>query len=306
MRTRNFLLIFVALIFISGCSFDISKINFPFIGGGTPISGKGQFIGGSSGIKSEIVKPSEGGRVRADSEFNINVKVENQGEGKAEGSTCLIGTGYSGCDCQQFSLEGKKLIDGQKLSGEKETLKYSWGLIYEGLEKQTSYVVTAITRYHYMTYGAIRACINYDLDSDGGCKFDPEENIIKSASSGPIGIVKVTQQIDPESGNDDLLRLTLDITLKHIGDGNLYGLDQSLEECRTPENVKKVVNINLINAPGRVQCDPAEFRPGKKEAKAQCVVNDVRVSGGSFETEITIELEYAYETIDSNKFEVIR
>ena len=59
----------------------------------------------------------------------------------------------------------------------------------------------------------------------------------------------------------------------------------------------------MINAPGNVVCDTAKLKDD--EATVRCTVDNVEVSDESYESEITVELEYAYEIIDSNRFEVV-
>ncbi len=125
--------------------------------------------------------------------------------------------------------------------------------------------------------------------------------MLKSVSAAPVGITEVTEQIIPQT--EGTINLIFNIKLTNSGGGNLYSLDESKGQCKTPEDMKKNVNLRLVNAPGSASCEPVELK--KDEATAQCTVNNVEVQAESYETEITLELEYAYETIDSNIFEVI-
>ena len=301
---KKIIILIAALLVISGCIPTFSGIKEKIPGQPT---GKTDFIGGTKGIEIEILNPLEGGKAYSDQPFNIAVRVSNKGESYSEGTTCVSGLntkyfpGFSGCDCQDFMLEGKRKIEEKQSEGEEETLIFETGQITTGELK--NFAVTASTRYEYKTFGIIKACIKKDAYSKEGCQISPQKNILKSASSAPLTIEKVTQEIIPET--DETSTIIFNINLKKSGKGDLYSMDEDMSQCENPQDLKRKINLRLINAPGRSTCDPAELRKGKDEVTAHCTVNNVKVLGESYESEITLELEYAYETIESNKFEVV-
>lgn len=304
----------LALLLFSGCA-TLSKIKLPGMPG-TVTEGRKDFIGGIKGIEAEIINPREGGKVYATQQqrFQVAVEISNEGESKAEGTTCISGLnekffpGFSGCDCQDFMLEGKRK-DGEQ-EEEKEILTFEGGKIQtEGLTEDPI-PVTARTIYEYKTFGIIKACVKKD-DYSEDCKITPETNIRKSVSSAPVSIEKVTQNIIPVT--DETIELRFNIEIKNIGKGDVYSLEEDKTQCRTLD-LKRKINVKMANAPGQAICDPVEMRTTSKagiigtekdEAIAHCTVKNVRLPRRSYESEITVILEYAYETIDSNQFEVV-
>jgi len=297
---KKIILILIILVLISGCV-KIPKLKLP--GSSQTTTGKSDFIGGTKGIEAGILSPIEGGKIYSTQPLNVVVGVTNEGESESEGTTCISGLnkkyfpGFWGCECQDFTLEGRRLIEGERLEGEEEQLTFEIGTINpEGLEGST---VTSKTRYDYKTYGIIKACVKKDAYSEEGCKITGK-NMIKSASSAPVGIVEVTEDIISET--EETAKIIFNIKLKNSGKGKLYSLDEDKDQCETPVDLKKNINLRLINAPGRSHCNTVELK--KDEATAQCTITNVKVLGESYEPEITVELEYSYETIDSNIFEV--
>ena len=318
MKKIIIIILITALLLISGCTFSQIKEKImpgKIISGTT---GKSQFIGGKEGIKAEIVRPIEGGEAYTTTPFKIEVQVSNEGEfgderEPATGTTCIFGLnkkyfpGFAGCDCKDFAIKGKRKIDKENIEGENEILTFEGGEIKKGELKEFS--ITEKTRYDYKTLGIIKPCIKKEMHSKEGCQITSQTNIRKSVSSAPITIEKVTQDIIPET--DETIELRLKIEIKKTGDGDLYDLDEDKSQCTTPPDLKKRINVRLANTPGSATCDPTELRTKKETitsedvATAHCKIKNVRVSGEGYEPEITLILEYAYETTDSNKFEVV-
>lgn len=301
---KKIIILIVISLFISGCIPDLSGIKMPGLPGKKTVGGKKAFSGGTLGIESEILRPIEGEKVHSSQPLEIVVKLSNKGETDSEGVTCISGlnkkyfTDFSGCDCQESEpLEGKKKVGGETQEGEEERLIFDIGAI-QPVEKAT---ITAKTRYKYITYGIITACIKKDAYSEEGCEI-LGKNMITSASSAPLGIVEVTEDI---RATDDTAKMTFNIKLKETGkNGDLYGLDEDMDQCETPKDLKQNIKVELINAPGSSSCGSVELDK-EGEATAQCTVDNVKVFTESYETPITLKLEYAYETIDSNIFEVV-
>lgn len=296
-KTIILLLMLTVVLTISGCT-------FPSIKGlsGTAPSGKTDFVGGTKGVEAEIVSPAEKGKAYLNVPFKIVVKLNNQGESTADGAVCAFGS-FSACDCQPFKLEGKRMVENEKIEGEETILTFEGGQVSKEEIEGTSHFVTAKTRYKYKTYGIITACVNKDLYSEKktGCKITSGKSIIKSASSAPISITEVTEELVPET--EETAKLIFGIKIKNLGKGNLYSLGADKTQCESPTTgLQNRVNVDLVNAPGKVTCNQAELK--KDEATTHCTVENVKLLGESYEPEITIELEYAYETIDSNQFEV--
>ena len=128
---KKIIIILIALL-LTGCVPKLPEL--PWLPGKTT-TGKADFIGGTKSIEAEIIKPAEGGKVYANQPFNVIVRVSNEGESEAEGTTCISGLnkkyfpGFSGCECQDFKLEGKRRIEGERLEGEEEQLKFDIGTI---------------------------------------------------------------------------------------------------------------------------------------------------------------------------------
>ncbi len=296
---KTIIILTILLIIISGCQFPGVKLP-----GGSGPSGKEDFAGGPKGIEAEIVNPVENGKAYTNVPFKIVVRVSNEGESAAEGATCAFGS-FSACECQNFRLEGKRMIEKEKLEGEEEILTFEGGQVSKEETGKASYFVTAKTRYNYKTYGIIDACVKKDVYSEekGECKVMPGKSIIKSVSSAPISIVEVTEEMIPET--EETAKLVFGIKIKNVGKGSIYNLEAGKTECETTaQEARNRVDVRLINAPGRASCNQAELKK-ENEAVTHCTVENVKILEEDYKPEITVELEYAYETIDSNKFEVV-
>jgi len=292
----------ILLLFIAGCKFSDIKEKVPVK---TTTKGKADFVGGTKGTEVQIVSPVKDGKAYVNQPFQIAIKVSNEGETETEGTICVSGLnpkyflGFTGCDCQDFALEGQTKLEGETIEGEDEILTFEGGEVVAGDLKK--FTVTSTTRYDYKTYGIIKACVKKEAYSDEGCQISPTTNVVKSASSAPITISKITEEIIPQS--DDSINMIFNIEISNSGRGDIFSLDASKSECEASEDDEKIIELRLINAPGRAICDPVKLR--EDEAIARCTVTDVEVFEESYEPEITLELEYAYEIIDSNKFEVV-
>jgi hypothetical protein len=301
MKKTIIILLAISLLIISGCTFSSMKIKLP---GSTP-SGKEDFAGGSKGLESSIVSPAEAGKAYLNTPFKIVIQLNNEGESAAEGTTCAFGS-FSTCECKTFTLQGKRRVEAEKLEGEKETLTFEGGQASKEEIEGTSHFVTAKTRYNYKTYGIITACVKKDVYSEetGECKIMPGKNVVKSVSSAPVSIAEVTEEMIPEA-DGETAKLVFGIKIKNLGKGNIYPLDGDKTQCETTyQEIKNRINVRMINAPGKATCNEAELKK-EGEATTHCTVENVKILGESYEPEITLELEYAYETIDSNKFEVV-
>ena len=313
MKKIIFIFSITLLLLFSGCTFSEIKGKIPFLPG-EKTSGKKDFIGGTNGLTAEIKRPVEGGKAYESQLFKIEVLANNQGEAEAEGTTCVSGLsskyfpGFSGCECQDFSLKGKRKEGKESLEGEDEMLVFEAGEIKS--KELKDFAVTAKTRYDYQTFGIIKACLKKDTYSKEGCQITSEKNILKSVSSAPITIEKVTQDIIPET--DQSIELRLNIQIKKSGEGDLYDLDEDKSQCETPLDIKRRIEVKLVNAPGTAICNPTELRTKRgtltttDEATASCKIKNIRINDEKgYESEMVIELDYTYETIDSNKFEVV-
>lgn len=301
MKKTIIILLAISLLIISGCTFSNLKLNMP---GSTP-SGKEDFAGGSKGLESAIVSPAESGKAYLNTPFKIVLQLNNEGESTAEGATCAFGS-FSACECKTFTLEGKKRVEEEKIAGEEETLTFEGGQVSREEIEGTSHFVTAKTRYNYKTYAIIKACVKKDVYSQetGECNVVSGKNIVKSVSSAPVSIVEVTEEMVPEE-DGETAKLIFGIKIKNVGRGNIYPLDESKTQCETTvQETNKRINVRMINAPGKATCNQAELKK-EGEATTHCTIENVKVLEESYEPEITLELEYAYETIDSNKFEVV-
>lgn len=291
----------ILLILVSGCAY---KEKLP----GLPTPGKAsskEFISGDKGITIEMLSPVDKSKVYTNIPFKIRVKVLNEGEASAEGAVCAFGLpqkyfpSISGCTCQSFTLNGRQVLAGEKTEAKEEA--FELGTSNVNKEDMTNFILTTSTKYDYNTYAVIKACIKKDVSSEG-CKLSPERNILEAVSSAPIQIVKATQDLIPTSEQDATLSLNIEIQNK--GDGHLYDLDSSKEDCelKSKEDLEKNIEIDLVNAPGQSHCSPVRLED--KKGTAHCTVKGIKIRDYDYEPEITIKLKYAYETIKSTSFEV--
>lgn len=292
-------LLLIFLLVISGCKVLELKPKLPGKLPGSTVSGQGDFIGGRLGLTATIATPVEKGKAYSGETFNAVVSLKNEGEATAEGATCVFGS-FSGCECQDFVLEGRRMVEGEKLEGEETTLTFTGNTVEK--DSESSNYVTAKTRYDYKTYGIIQACIKKEpySKSKEECNI-VDENVVKSASSAPLNILEIKEELVPET--DRIARLIFDVKLKHVGEGKLYSLDEGKDQCETSPEMKPRIDARLINAPGNSNCNSVELK--EDEAELHCTVKDVELLDEGYEVPITLELSYAYETIDSNQFEVV-
>ncbi|MBM3199311.1 hypothetical protein FJZ53_00115 [Candidatus Woesearchaeota archaeon] len=298
MNKKLIIIISLVAILILGC--PGIKLKLP--GKSTTASGKQDFIGGPKGVDAEVVYPLQGGKAYLAQPFRISVKAVNNGESDSDGKVCAFGS-FSQCECQPFTLKSRTRVDKEKLEGEQATVTFETGKISQENLVGSSHFVTARTRYKYNTYGIATACVKKDSYSKEGCQLTPAKNILKSVSSAPLAIQEVNEAITPSEGGESV-DLSFTIKIKNIGTGDVYNVANTLD-CKTEDSSggDKKIGIRMLNAPGRATCTPVELKK-EGDATTHCTINGVKLSTDDYETEITIELEYAYETVDSNTFEV--
>jgi len=316
---KRIILLVLVLVFISGCTLGEIRSKLPFMPSST-VTVRDGFIGGDKGIKSEIISPSKNGVAYLNQPLRVDVSVINEGESESEGTVCIWGlnrnyfTGFSGCECMDFSsLREVRMRDKEKLDGGKEVVTFDVGDIGEGESELNEFVVTARTRYEYKTFGLIKPCIKKDLYSEEGCDFSESKNILKSVSSAPLKITEVTH--NKVSSTDSTLDLRVDIKMKNSGNGNVYELNRGMDSCEIDPDLKMKVDVSLLNSPASFTCNSAEIRKdssdnllglGEDEGIASCTIRDIELADEGYEIDdLIVQLEYVYETITTNGFQVI-
>jgi hypothetical protein len=307
---KRIIVLFVLLVFVSGCSSldSLSSLfkNLPGIKTITPGGGGVSFIGGTNSITLSIMQPPEKGKVSKDIPLKVVVNLKNDGEALAEGMACITGLNpdifdaSEGCKCEEFSLKSRSRSQGEKGEGESRTINFDAGNINLNEYIANDFSVTSIVRYNYMTYAAIESCVTKDVFNSKDCKTRQDARIV-GVSSAPIQISSVSQEL--LSTGEEEYTMSLFIEVAHKGDGRFFDKSASKDACSDDENVNKRIDVKLYNAPGSVTCGPLIIKKNEEKGTATCTIKGI--SARDYKTLINIELSYAYELRDSNNFEVV-
>ncbi len=116
--------------------------------------------------------------------------------------------------------------------------------------------------------------------------------------------------------SDNLVTIIFRIEVDNVGDGNLWDLQRVNEQCVpfTPiDEDKKKIKTNIIRFPvsADLQCQEVKLDENDEaiitcEAKQVSLLNSqgIYLFDEDYKPEVIFELEYAYETRESNTFNI--
>ncbi len=275
--------------------------NLPGIKPLTPSGGGKSYIGGTNSIKINILQPAENGKISKDIPLRVSINVKNDGESPAEGQVCVTGLNPTvfeeskACECQEFSLKGKSRYEDEDV-----TLNFDEGPANIDEFTINDFSVTSIARFNYKTYASVEGCVVKDLAASKDCKARQDARII-GVSSAPLQITSVVQEL--LSTSDEEYTMTLIIEVSHKGSGEFFDVSLDKDACVENSNINKKVEINLINAPGRATCAPLTIKKKEDKGTTTCIITGVQAR--NYKPMMNIELSYAYEVRESNKFQVV-
>lgn len=296
---------------ISGCmpSLQDAIKNLP----GFP-STSSYIPGGSAGVSMEIISPSEDETVSSDYPFEPKVRITNEGGADTEGSICIFGldeeafSGFSGCECEDYEIVVTE--EGAESDREKVILFPSYSI--QKFEDITNGEMTISNKYKYKTKGTFEACIKKDPFSKKGCQIKSgsrSENLVKSTTSGPLSIEKVTESINVEENTADV---TFTVEAEKKGKGNLLGLDDfNVHTCERKEGLKPEFEVRLLNVPdiGSINCGTGTMdEEGKGHVSCNAEISLTDKSGSylyeNYNPTIEIEVTYTFEEIATTAFTI--
>lgn len=288
---KRLILLFLVLV-IAGCTYlpqNVFKI-------------KTEAEGSSSGyIVQDIVFPKEDARLQKANSFVPLVRLTNTGPFEADGQVCISGLdsrsfrGFTGCDCNVFSMqkEEKTFLPEDVSFGPYSVLQ----------EEEQDYAITAITRYRYQSTAKVQMCVKNNAFDMAACS----SNIL-SGKDGPLRISSVEQVTTPLS--DQEAALSFLITVEKQADGDVWDYNAVQERCRPERDIRRNIRVNIDGLPFSVSGNCGETNFNKDEVTITCNMGEIDLIGPSGRTEfgesynpeITVVLDYAFETRTSNKF----
>lgn len=286
---KNLILILAVLVVLSGCQYTPQTI-FNQIGNEEQTSGY---------VMQEIVLPKEGSKLQSGSSLSPVIRLTNSGYFETNGQVCISGLesqafrGFSGCECNVFSMkkEEKTFIPEEVNFGPYTILS----------EEPNDYTLTSITRYKYKSIANVKLCIKenaYDMASCG--------SELVSTKDGPLEIVSVEQESTPLS--EDSAEISLSIDIAKQAEGDVWDFNAVQEMCRPQREIRRNVRVKINNLPFSANSNCGEIPVDTDETNIKCNLGEIRLKGASFGKEyypeIEIEMDYAFETRNSNKFSV--
>ncbi|MEM4245150.1 MAG: hypothetical protein QXR60_03025 [Candidatus Nanoarchaeia archaeon] len=310
MRKIILVLVFV-MFFVSGCAVmdsmsglfkNLPGIKQPL----TPQGGGKSYVGGTSSVKLNMLQPAENSKISKDVPLRISINVKNEGESQADGQLCVTGLNPAvfeeskSCECQEFSLKGKGRYEDEIVEGEDVTLNFDEGSAKIDEFTINDFSVTSIARFDYKTYASVEGCVTKDIASSKDCKARQDAKII-GVSSAPLQITSVVQELLAVS--DEEYTMTLIIEVSHKGDGDFFDTSLDKDSCVEDSNINKKVGVKLINAPGSATCTPLLIKKKDDKGTTTCVITGVQAR--NYKPMMNVELSYAYEVRESNRFQVV-
>jgi hypothetical protein len=301
--------VLVVAFFLTGCT-------------DTKVTGK-TFVGGSEGLKASFLPgtppatTTDGGS----GGFSIVVKMENAGE-----NTIKANDGYIqiwGADARAFNsnipdfkkkfsdqqgfgndLRGTRMNSGSVLNGGIATVEFGQLSYQRVIQGDLPQKIWANICYKYTTQVAAQVCVKNNveqaLSNDDICQVEGEKN--PQNSGAPIQVTSLRESY----AGDGKIGLTL--TLDHVGSGDNFFKDNSLECNNVPSNVdagKVKVTFENVEISGKsvpVECQGTDTDgyvrlysegTGKETYTLYCTV-DVSGSDNVVEVPIALELNYLY------------
>lgn len=283
-------------VLITGCAkgIDIEQTFFP---------AEGQEGSTDGYIVQEIVFPKEDAKLQKDFPFNPTIRITNTGPFESDGQVCISGLdstafrGFTGCECNIFRSikEEKTFLPEDVTFGPYSILQ----------EEPKEYTMTSIARYKYKSTAKVEMCIKQNAVEMASCN-----SRLISTNDGPLKIISVDQVSSPLSDTEAAISFKIDVAKQ--AEGDVWDLSSVQERCRPEREVRRNVRARIKNLPFRSNGNCGEVKFDKDEATFNCNIGEVQLVelsgrsqfGESYNPEIEVELEYAFETRASNKFSV--
>jgi hypothetical protein len=314
---KRIVAIFVFVIIVSGCA-TFNQKDYEE-GENVATTCPPDCDSGSKGIVTNILAPAEKATVFENERLYPSVYLEDAGQADADGIVCLTGLDdevfdlYSSCTCTgnfDISINDEDAInfEGQKIEFESVLAKP---------EESIEQTLSVVTRYIYTTYGIIDICLTGDPGEDSDCKGyltegDHAATILKTSSSGPLTISKVSETLSKVGA--DAVTMRLEVTAKIDSDPAMQLItseDVYSDGCSTlPESKGITAETSLIMDNRRYDCTNLVFEIGENEATTTCKVENIPTSdliGGKvskIKEDSWIEVNYAWEERQTVKFNV--
>lgn len=302
MRLLTIGLITLVLIFLAGCT------------SGTDVPESTPFVGGNVGLLLSFTAGAPPDEVLDDGqfEFNVNVRVENQGEYDIEN-----GDGYvelQGISANEFgvsegelskdipAIEGaKKGIDGSNIDGFLDAIDFDGLNFQSDIAGSLDTVVRAHACYNYETAAVANLCIKEDtlddLETNEVCMINGEK--FHANSGGPIQVKKVVESPRSRDG------VTVLITIGTVGPvaDSWYKPDTDCDNKRNnPDRYTVYVEIDpIVN--GAISADCSGLTGGGdsgyitlyngEDRQFSCSFDTSSVNT-DFETRMNMKLRYRY------------
>jgi hypothetical protein len=264
---------------------------------------------GTKGITAQFLEQSPPAVTFANTPGAISYDLANEGASDVDNGVVSIGVEddfvqLQGERVRQFSLHGRSLADP---GGERAT--YSAQFRTKDLPPQTEVSTTTVALnvcYPYVTDAELTMCV--DTDVFGRAKVKPcKATAMTFGSQGaPVAVTKIEPTYTPDT-DPSKVRAAYLITIRNVGNGQLYDYDKSLEAC-TPQGLgKDSWNIATVRAYlGDQQLDCSPKRPGisssdgylqltKSEDFVRCELpGGVPKTAGTYTSTMTVEVSYGY------------
>ncbi|MBU2589646.1 MAG: hypothetical protein KKA65_04555 [Nanoarchaeota archaeon] len=308
MKKIILIILIASILVLSGCDLLSSITNkIPSKLPGLNQEEKQTTYGGTGTLETSIVNPKKSGTILNGYPFQPVVRIKNLGGSESYGQVCITGldqdvfSGFSGCECLNYQQ--------RRVDETFEDIDLKFGAYNIQTEEEKAYALTAINRFKYGTNIKAEICITADIYEDQKCSAD-----ISQVTSGPLKINSIEETIIPLS--DNLVTIIFRIEVDNVGDGNLWDLQRVNEQCVpfTPiDEDKKKIKTNIIRFPvsADLQCQEVKLDENDEaiitcEAKQVSLLNSqgIYLFDEDYKPEVIFELEYAYETRESNTFSI--
>lgn len=310
---KTIIVLIIISIALGGCLPSIQNAlrNLP----GLPsTTGENLILGGSGGIKVEVISPGEDEPLNGDYPLAPKMKVINEGNSDSEGTLCIFGLdgsvfpSFSGCECESYDVV---VLDDEDENYKEAIVEFPTYGISKGQAKG-NLGMTISNKYKYTTRGKFEACIKKDPYSSKGCQVKSgtrSVNLLKSTTSGPVGITKVTEELTDQ---DEIADLVFTVEVDNKAGGNILKIgDYNSRQCSPEEGVEPEFEVRLINVPdeGEVMCGVGKFdEKGKGRISCEASISLFDSSSNylyeKYLPEIEVEVTYTFEGIQSTQFTV--
>ncbi len=312
---KKIAVLLILLVFISGCTW-IYKLPFMPSPAQRGISIN---YGSSNAVDTTIAYPKSSGIVYEEyKKLSPVIRVTNSGDyKKPKGSICVSGLdksifgGFSGCDCQIFP---QKTYEDVVFKSEDITFP-SYTITLDKDQKEADFTITAITRFNYQTKGKVKLCLKKDIYGSSGCTIEVGSSKgvekLMSTTSGPLKIKSVKQSLNPEPGNTFSIILT--IVIEQQSKGRIIDKENINDLCVPQTKPKSLIYARVKNMPlVSMVCNPQKL-DSTNQVTIICRGSGLSLFDGSgqyllpnenYQPNVEVELNYAFETVDSNIFKV--